>query len=97
MLPVLSGLDMLRTLRSEGNRTPVILLTALGTVEERVEGLRAGADDYLVKPFAFTELSARVEAIRRRATDRPAPIVEAGGLASISPLDACSSVKRKSI
>ncbi len=81
MLPVLSGLDMLRTLRSEGNRTPVILLTALGTVEERVEGLRAGADDYLVKPFAFTELSARVEAIRRRATDRPAPIVEAGGLA----------------
>jgi two-component system OmpR family response regulator/two-component system copper resistance phosphate regulon response regulator CusR len=80
MLPVITGLDLLRTLRSEGTRTPVILLTALGTVEERVAGLRAGADDYLVKPFAFSELSARVEAIRRRASDRPAPTVEAGGL-----------------
>src|SRR4051794_34556790 len=66
LLPGRSGLDVLRAMRAAGIRTPVILLTALGTVEERVEGLRAGADDYLVKPFAFSELSARLEAVCRR-------------------------------
>ncbi|MBS0228051.1 MAG: response regulator transcription factor [Proteobacteria bacterium] len=67
MLPGLDGLAVLRTLRGAGNRTPVLVLTALGDVDHRVEGLRAGADDYLVKPFAFAELSARLDGITRRA------------------------------
>ena len=66
MLPGLDGLVLLQTLRGAGNRTPVLLLTALGEVDHRVEGLRAGADDYLVKPFAYAELSARLDSILRR-------------------------------
>ncbi|WP_408952566.1 winged helix-turn-helix domain-containing protein [Lysobacter sp. Hz 25] len=66
MLPGLDGLVVLQTLRGAGNRTPVLLLTALGEVDHRVEGLRAGADDYLVKPFAYAELSARLDSILRR-------------------------------
>jgi len=67
MLPDRSGLDVLRAIRSEGIRTPVIILTALGSVEERVDGLNAGADDYLIKPFSFPELLARLSAIARRS------------------------------
>ena len=66
MLPALDGLTVLQTLRGAGNATPVLLLTALGDVDHRVEGLRAGADDYLVKPFAYSELSARLDGIARR-------------------------------
>lgn len=66
-LPRLDGLGVLGTLRSQGNRTPVLLLSALGQVDDRVTGLRAGADDYLPKPFSFHELIARLEAIVRRA------------------------------
>ena len=66
MLPELDGLTVLKTLRGAGNKTPVLLLTALGEVDDRIEGLRAGADDYLAKPFAFGELSARVDALARR-------------------------------
>ncbi|HTD28631.1 MAG TPA: response regulator transcription factor [Xanthomonadaceae bacterium] len=66
MLPSVDGLTVLRTLRGAGNTTPVLVLTALGDVEHRVEGLRAGADDYLVKPFAFAELSARIDSLLRR-------------------------------
>ena len=66
MLPSLDGLSILKTLRSNGNETPVLLLSALGQTDHRVEGLRAGADDYLVKPFVFSELIARIEAIVRR-------------------------------
>ena len=80
MLPEKLGLDVLRELRASGVRTPVLLLTALGTVEERVTGLQAGADDYIVKPFAFAELLARMEAVSRRATTRPAPKLDAGDL-----------------
>jgi len=80
LLPELAGLDVLRRLRAAGVRTPVLLLTALGSVEERVEGLNAGADDYLVKPFAFAELAARVAAVCRRAGERPAAVVTAGDL-----------------
>jgi two-component system OmpR family response regulator/two-component system copper resistance phosphate regulon response regulator CusR len=80
LLPKRSGLDLLRDLRAEGNRTPVILLTALGTVEERVAGLQAGADDYLVKPFALSELTARLEAVCRRTADRPPAVMQAGTL-----------------
>jgi two-component system OmpR family response regulator len=68
MLPKLDGLSIVRTLRASGNRTPVLILSALGEVDDRVEGLRAGGDDYLVKPFAFAELQARLEALLRRGT-----------------------------
>jgi len=67
-LPRMSGLDALRTLQREGMTTPVIVITARGTLEDRVEGLDLGADDYLVKPFALEELAARMRAVRRRAT-----------------------------
>lgn len=66
MLPAPDGMVVLRTLRGAGNRVPVLMLTTLGDVDHRVEGLRAGADDYLVKPFAYTELSARLDSIARR-------------------------------
>ena len=66
MLPGLDGLSVAKTLRGARNRTPILLLTALGGVEDRIEGLNAGADDYLVKPFAFGELSARINALGRR-------------------------------
>ncbi len=66
MLPELDGLSLVRTLRAQGDRTPVLFLTALGSVGNRVKGLEAGADDYLVKPFAFAELRARIEALARR-------------------------------
>jgi two-component system OmpR family response regulator len=67
MLPELDGLSVIRTLRATDNRTPVLILSALGEVDDRVKGLRAGGDDYLVKPFAFSELLARLEALLRRA------------------------------
>jgi DNA-binding response OmpR family regulator len=66
MLPRMNGIDVCRTLRREGNDVPILMLTARGAVPERVAGLEAGADDYLVKPFALEELYARVKAIRRR-------------------------------
>ncbi|VVT27843.1 Transcriptional activator protein CopR [Roseovarius sp. EC-HK134] len=66
MLPEIDGLTLVKTLRCAGNHTPVLFLTSLGSVDERVNGLNAGADDYLVKPFAFGELSARVAALARR-------------------------------
>lgn len=70
MLPKLDGASVVRALRAEGNPTPVLMLTALGDLPDRVEGLDAGADDYLGKPFAFEELLARLRALVRR-TDRP--------------------------
>lgn len=66
MMPGMDGLTVLRTLRRQGNPTPVLLLTARSGVEDRVEGLDAGADDYLPKPFAMTELLARIRAMTRR-------------------------------
>ncbi|UHQ19408.1 response regulator transcription factor [Lysobacter sp. KIS68-7] len=72
MLPALDGLVLLRTLRGAGNRVPTLMLTALSDVDHRVEGLRAGADDYLGKPFAFSELSARLDNIVRRGPDAAA-------------------------
>ncbi|MGW8369289.1 MAG: winged helix-turn-helix domain-containing protein [Gammaproteobacteria bacterium] len=67
MLPGLDGLSIIRTLRASENRTPALILSALGEVDDRVAGLQAGGDDYLVKPFAFSELVARLEALVRRA------------------------------
>jgi len=66
MLPKLDGLSLIGRLRAEGATTPVLILSALGQVDDRVDGLRAGGDDYLTKPYAFAELLARVEALARR-------------------------------
>lgn len=66
MLPEVDGLKLLKTLRGADNTTPVLILSALGEVDDRVEGLKAGGDDYLVKPFAFVELLARLEVLARR-------------------------------
>ena len=66
MLPKRDGLSVIGSLREKGNRTPVLILSALGSVDDRIEGLRAGGDDYLAKPFAFGELVARIEALLRR-------------------------------
>src|SRR6516162_569164 len=68
MLPGLDGLAIIRRLREAGVTTPALMISALGEVDDRVRGLRAGGDDYLVKPFAFAELSARLEALVRRST-----------------------------
>lgn len=67
-LPYVDGLRIIEALREKQDRTPVLILSALGTVDDRVAGLRAGGDDYLTKPFAFSELLARIEALRRRAS-----------------------------
>ncbi|HZZ87829.1 MAG TPA: response regulator transcription factor [Caulobacteraceae bacterium] len=75
MLPQIDGLSILRTIRATGVKTPVLLLTALGGIDDRVEGLEAGADDYLVKPFAIAELLARVNALARRPPPQDAPTV----------------------
>jgi two-component system OmpR family response regulator len=66
MVPEVDGLTIIQTLRASGNDTPALVLTALDKVDERVKGLKAGADDYLAKPYSFTELMARLEAITRR-------------------------------
>lgn len=70
MLPGLDGLSLLKSLRAAGLNTPVLLLTAMSAVDERVKGLRAGADDYLVKPFSLQELLARTEALMRRPKEQ---------------------------
>ncbi|MDD2877274.1 MAG: response regulator transcription factor [Acidiphilium sp.] len=75
MLPGLDGLGLLRMLRGAGITTPALFLTALGGVDDRVDGLRAGGDDYLVKPFAIAELSARIAALIRRGAAKPATTV----------------------
>ena len=80
MLPGSSGLDVLRTARTSGVRTPVIMLTAKGTLPDKLEGFEAGCDDYLVKPFSIDELVARIEVLHRRTADRPAPELAAGDL-----------------
>ena len=75
MLPGLDGLSLIKTLRGANIRTPILVLTALGGVDDRIEGLNAGSDDYLVKPFAFGELSARVMALGRRPALSEEPTV----------------------
>jgi two-component system OmpR family response regulator len=72
MLPDIDGLSITRTLRASENYTPVLILSALGQVDDRVKGLQAGGDDYVVKPFAFSELEARLEALARRSQGKAA-------------------------
>ena len=80
MLPGIDGLAMLRDLRRRGHKTPALMLTARDTVDNRVEGLDAGADDYLVKPFAFPELLARVRALLRRPPLQTGTVLQVGDL-----------------
>ncbi|HEY9235650.1 MAG TPA: response regulator transcription factor [Phenylobacterium sp.] len=80
MLPDGSGLGLLRGLRAHGSVTPVIILTARDRITERIEGLNAGADDYLVKPFDLDELSARIGAVARRYAGNPNPLIQLGSL-----------------
>ena len=80
MLPGMTGLQVLDEIRKKGIQTPVIALTALGTVEERVAGLQKGADDYVVKPFSLPELLARIDAVSRRAGTKPSPMLKVAGL-----------------
>ncbi len=81
MMPGMDGLEVLKALRSAGCRTPVLLLTARADIEDRVNGLDAGADDYLPKPFAASELLARVRAMLRRRENYQADVLEFEGLA----------------
>lgn len=80
LLPDGHGLGFLKKLRTAGNTTPVIILTARDQVSDRIEGLNAGADDYLVKPFDLSELSARVAAVARRYRGNPSPLIQVGQL-----------------
>ena len=80
MLPGLDGLAILAALRGDGVRTPALVLSALGDVDERIRGLRAGGDDYLAKPLALTELAARIEALLRRPSDAAETILRVGPL-----------------
>ena len=83
-LPRKDGIDVLRGLRAKKRSLPVLILTARDTVEDRIKGLDAGADDYLVKPFDLGELNARLRALLRRAGGQPAPVLTAAGL-SLDP------------
>jgi DNA-binding response OmpR family regulator len=80
MLPKLDGISVLKRLRAGGKQTPVLLLTARDSIEDRVEGLNSGADDYLIKPFALEELIARVNALCRRRYEQPSAEVDVGNL-----------------
>ncbi len=81
MMPKMDGVTLVETIRREGDQTPVLFLSALGEINDRVAGLKAGGDDYLVKPYAFAELSARVEALsRRRETGSVQTLLRVGEL-----------------
>ena len=80
LLPGCDGLHVLQSLRQDGQRTPALVLSALGDVDERVRGLRAGGDDYLAKPFALEELAARIEALLRRPTETRETLLRIGTL-----------------
>ncbi|MBK9137343.1 MAG: response regulator transcription factor [Verrucomicrobia bacterium] len=92
MLPKLDGISLVRQMRARGVKTPVIFLSARATVDDRVQGLQAGGDDYLTKPFAFTELLARVQALIRRASQTTEPTRLVAGDLELDLLD--RSVRR---
>lgn len=81
MLPDGRGIPFLRSLRARQDVTPVVILTALDQISDRIEGLNAGADDYMVKPFDLSELTARLKAVARRYSGNPNPLIEIGDLA----------------
>lgn len=77
-LPNQSGLTLLKTIRAQGNRTPLVIITARDEVDDRVSGLETGADDYLIKPFGFKELMARIHAVLRRTNEQNATVIGNG-------------------
>jgi two-component system OmpR family response regulator/two-component system response regulator QseB len=79
-LPRLAGVDVLRRMRADGNKTPVLILTARDAIEDRIKGLDGGADDYMVKPFDLHELAARLRALIRRSAGEAAPVLRVGGI-----------------
>ena len=93
MLPKLDGLSVIGTLRSKGNDTPALILSALAQVDDRVKGLRAGGDDYLPKPYSFSELLARIEVLARRRGGREEMVYR---VADLTPLRAKSRRSRSS-
>ena len=100
MMPNIDGLTMVETLRRQGDQTPVLFLSALGEIADRVTGLKAGGDDYLVKPYAFAELIARVEALARRRETGSSPDPAAGrrsGDGPDRPAARCAARARRSI
>jgi len=80
MLPKMSGMEICRALREKGKHVPILILTARGQLDDKVQGLNAGADDYLVKPFAFAELLARIRALTRRPKNNMGTVLMAGDL-----------------
>ena len=92
MLPGMNGIEVCQHLRADRNSVPILMLTAMGTVQDRVTGLRCGADDYLTKPFAFDELLARIESLMRR----PAEIQTRGTLTTQMKVGALSFDREKS-
>ena len=80
MMPKMNGLEVLQALRKNGSHVPILLLTAKGEIDDRVEGLDLGADDYLTKPFAMKELLARIRAMTRRKSEFSSDVLEFGGL-----------------
>ena len=95
-LPRLSGLEVLRRLRSRNVPTPVLILTAMDTVDDRIKGLDAGADDYLVKPFDMGELAARLRALIRRASGRTEPWLQVAGV-RLDPAAHCVLYRDKQV
>lgn len=95
MLPGLDGLSVLRALRAAGVDTPVLILSALGAVDDRIEGLKSGSDDYLVKPFAFAELLARADALLRRAEGKASAQAETRIVVGDLELDLLARVVRR--
>ncbi|HEX4112396.1 MAG TPA: response regulator transcription factor [Stellaceae bacterium] len=91
MLPEMEGLQVIETLRAQDVRTPVLVLSALGAVDDRIRGLKAGGDDYLTKPFALGELTARIEALLRRPVETRATVLRVGPLS----LDLIDRVARR--
>jgi two-component system OmpR family response regulator len=96
MIPRIDGIAVCQAVRAAGKRTPIIMLTARDRVEDRVFGLDAGADDYLVKPFAITELFARMRALLRRADDSPSGVLRVGDL-SLDPSSDHVLVKNRKV
>ncbi|PIE46329.1 MAG: DNA-binding response regulator [Gammaproteobacteria bacterium] len=97
MLPEVEGLKIIQTMRATDNKTPVLILSALGEVDERVKGLKAGGDDYLVKPFAFSELLARVEVLSKRNNSEFGKTVITNGNIEINLLSRTVKVNGKEV